>query len=90
MSKKKQKEFKSLEDRKEIVKKIRRVFQDHGISLQEYTSLVELESSLKEYESCEKLIAGFSGKFYIPEINRYLEYRLPVAKQTPEFIRLYS
>jgi hypothetical protein len=88
MAKKKQKELKTLDERQAIVQKIRKTFEEHGISLQAFQSLSPLEVALNEYESNDALLSGFSGRFYIPEISRYLEYRLPIAKQTPDFLKI--
>lgn len=84
---KKQNNHKSQQERIEIVDKIKNKFRELGIDLQEFESFHEFNNILHEY-SQENIYSGYSGRYYIPEINRYLEYILPLRKTSNDMVKL--
>jgi hypothetical protein len=46
-------------------------------------------SILKEYEK-PALLSGFSGVIKVPELNRNIEYILPIQKRSGHGVRLVS
>lgn len=84
---KKEKKHKSQQERTEIVDKVKNRFRDLGIDLDEFESFREFNIILKEY-SQENIYSGYSGRYYIPEIKRYLEYILPLRKTSNDMVRL--
>jgi hypothetical protein len=84
----KEKKYKSQEDRRQIVNKIKTLFAEHGVSLEATESLKAFATDLDHYENIADLTSGFTNKLYIPEIKRYIEYRLPVRPQALEFVKL--
>jgi hypothetical protein len=79
---------KSIEERKVIVEGVKAKFADIGIDVDNYEPLSQLKQILNEYESIENIVSGYSGKIFVPEMKRYVEYRLPIKKQSIEMLKL--
>lgn len=85
------KELKTIEERARIVHDLKARIQS---SL--FVDLDNLESEgaqkfkgiLDEYASSMCLVSGFSGKIFVPEFERYVDYILPLGKTTNEVVRL--
>lgn len=84
---KKQKELKTREERQTIVLGILDNFRELGVDIAQYHSLDRFKKILDEYQ-VDVLESGFSGKYFLPELNRYIEYRLPVSKGIKEVVYL--
>lgn len=89
MNNKKIQMHKTLEERVAIVDSIKRQFSDLGIDIETFEALKQLKDILKEYQ-IESIVSGFSGKFYVPEINRHVEYVLPLKKMTNGYVKLVA
>lgn len=83
------KNIKSREERIEIVINIKKQFEDFGINVDEFEPLEKLKLIMLEYQG-EKVISGYSGKFFVPDFNRYVEYVLPIRKNTDGFVKLLA
>lgn len=88
---KREKPIKSLQDRQAITNAIKERFKSTlgvDIDASELEGIKKLKVILDEYSSIEKLTSGFSGKIYVDEIKRYVEYILPISKHTNELVKL--
>lgn len=83
------KNIKSREERIEIVINIKKQFEDFGINVDEFEPLEKLKLIMLEYQG-ENVISGYSGKFFVPDFNRYVEYVLPIRKNTDGFVKLLA
>ncbi len=90
--------FKTVEERKEIVQEvIQKLEEVHLIGWDEdekrhysgFEGIDEFLGLLREYEK-PVLLSGFSGVVKVPELNRNVEYILPVRKIAAHGVRLVS
>jgi hypothetical protein len=90
--------FKSVEERKEIVIEVLAKLEEvHLIGWDDdekkhyssFEGIQELLVILHEYEK-PKLLSGFSGVIKVPELNRNIEYILPIRKLVSHGVRLVS
>ena len=90
--------FKTVEERKEIVAEvIAKLEETHLVGWDEdekkhysgFEGINDLMSILREYEK-PNLLSGFSGVIKVPELNRNVEYILPIRKVAGHGIRLVS
>lgn len=81
--------YKTIDDRKDIVKNIIKQFHDLGIDIEVFEPLQKLNKILTEYQA-NSITSGFSGKFYVPELNRHVEYVLPLRKLTNGYVKLIA
>jgi hypothetical protein len=77
--------YKSIDERKVIVEKIREKLTENHIDGLE--GVQPFHAILDEYLK-EKIIAGFSGRVFVPELERYIEYILPAKKAAKDMTRL--
>lgn len=89
MKDKKAKAIKTQEERAEIVMSIKKQFEDFGVNVDEFEPLEKLKMIMNEYQG-EEVISGYSGKFFVPDFNRYVEYVLPIRKNTDGFVKLLA
>jgi hypothetical protein len=85
------KPIKTQQDRHDIVVKLKEKFHNiTGIDLDTFEApgIVEFKKILDEYATVTNLTGGFSGKIFVQEIGRYIEYILPVRASTPEHVAL--
>jgi hypothetical protein len=82
---KKQKLTKSFEQRCEIVDGIMKRFVDLGVTPEMLPS--KFLEDVNEYKT-EDCPCGFSGKVFVPELKRYIEYILPLSFHAVEVVRL--
>lgn len=85
---KKSKEYKTIEERALIAQQIKARFQELGLDIDTYEPLLEIKNILLEYSESPSLVSGFSGRLYIEELKRYVEYRLPIIKHSLELLKL--
>lgn len=90
--------FKTVEERKEIVREaLDKLEEVHLIGWDDndkkyysgFPGIEELLVILREYEK-PNLLSGFSGVIKVPELNRNVEYILPVRKFVSHGVRLVS
>jgi hypothetical protein len=94
---KKEKEFKSVEERTAIVdetiEKLREVHlvgeNDEGEVYSGFDGVEELLKILREYKK-PNILSGFTGVIKLPELGRNVEYILPLGKNNGHGIRLVS
>lgn len=97
-NKNKQKNIKDVEERIEIVKEaFDKLEQTHLIGWDDekqkyYSGFEGIEELLKILEEYKKpnILSGFSGIISVPELNRNIEYILPLKRNTGHGIRLVS
>ena len=89
MKDKKIKSIKSLEERQAIVANIKEQIAELGIDVDLFEPLVTLKQAMLAYQG-DDIISGFSGKFFVPEFNRYVEYVLPLRKNTDGYVKLVA
>lgn len=83
----KQKDFKSKEERLDIVMNIVKKLKD--LNLLGFDGVQEMISIMKQYVALDtsKETGGFSGKIKLPELKREIHYNLPILKQCqPMFV----
>lgn len=81
------KEYKTQQERQAIVAGVISRFSELGIDIAQYPSLERFQKVLEDYQ-VEVLESGFSDRYFIPEFNRYIEYRLPAIKDIKEMVFL--
>jgi hypothetical protein len=94
---KKDKQYKTQEERTQIVeetiKKLQEVHligtDDEGQLYSGFDGIQELLIILNEYKK-PKLLSGFSGVIKVPELQRNIEYILPIRKDSEHGIRLVA
>ncbi len=94
---KKEKQFKTQEERAQIVAetitKLQEVHligtDDEGQFYSGFDGIQELLNILNEYKK-PKLLSGFSGVIKVPELQRNIEYILPIRKDSEHGIRLVA
>ena len=87
----KTKTIKTQEERRDIVEKLKERFHNvTGINIDtfEAAGVAQFREILHEYSTIPHLIGGFSGKIYVEEMGRYIEYILPVRSSTQEHVAL--
>lgn len=92
---KKEKLVKSQEERAKIVAetidKLKEVClvgtNDEGVVYSGFDAVEDFLKVLREYEK-PNLLSGFSGRIFVPEFNRYIEYVLPVRQFNDHVVRL--
>ena len=77
--------YKTVEERTAIVEKIREQLTENHIDGLE--GVVPFHAILDEYLK-EKIVSGFSGRVFVPELERYIEYVLPAKKAAKDMVRL--
>lgn len=82
------KEVKTLEERQAIADNLRKQIETLGIP-NIYDSIEEFFKVLDEYTQPE-VKSGLFGKINIPEINRRLEYTLPILKGSPPTVKMVT
>lgn len=97
MSKKKrsnpQQNHKTMKERSDIVVTIKTKFKETigvDIDLFESEALQKFNAILNEYATSDILLSGFTGRMYIPELGRYIEYILPLSKHVKENVGLVT
>ena len=80
---------KTREDRIAIVDSIKRQFNDFGIDVDAFEALKQLKGILDDYQQ-ECIVSGYSGKFYVPELKRHIEYVLPLKTMTNGYVKLMA
>lgn len=80
---------KTREERIAIVDSIKRQFNDFGINVDEFEALKQLKDILVDYQQ-ESIVSGYSGKFYVPELKRHIEYVLPLKTMTNGYVKLIA
>lgn len=83
----KQKEFKSKEERLQIVMDIIKKLKD--LNILGFSGVQEMLSIMKEYVALDitKETGGFSGKIKLQELKREIHYNLPILKNSnPIFV----
>jgi hypothetical protein len=94
----KEDKFRTVEERKDIVAEVLAKLEEvHLIGWDEddkkyysgFEGVQELLTILREYEK-PKLLSGFSGVIKVPELNRNVEYILPIRKVASHGVRLVS
>lgn len=83
----KQKQFKTKEERLQIVMNI--ISQLKELDLTGFEGVRKMIDVMKEYVSLDTSIqtGGFSGKIKIPELQREINYNLPILKHSnPTFV----
>jgi hypothetical protein len=97
-AKHKEEKYKTVEERKEIVQEvIGKLEEVHLIGWDEeeekyysgFSGVEEFLCVLREYEK-PVLLSDFSGVVKVPELNRNVEYILPVRKMAGHGVRLVS
>lgn len=58
-----------------------------GLHMDSFESLTPFKKDLEDYTQ-EDILSGFSGKIYIPELERTLEYVLPMRIWAQPMVRL--
>ena len=85
IKKDKTKNYKTLEERVAIANKIgEQLVENHIDGL---VGMEEFHKILSEYVK-PNLTCGFSGRLYVPELERHIEYILPVKKAALDMVRL--
>lgn len=87
------KKHKTQEERIAIVDTIKTKFQETlGLNIDAFESeaLQKFNVILNEYASSKTLLSGFTGRMYIPELGRYIEYILPLTKHVKENVGLVT
>lgn len=92
---KKEKLLKSQEERGKIVvetiEKLKEVSlvgtNEEGEIYSGFDAIQEFLTILREYEK-PNLFSGFSGRIFVPEFNRYIEYLLPIRQGNEHVVRL--
>jgi len=88
---KREKPVKTLQDRQAIANAIKERFKSTlgvDIDASELEGIKKLKGILDEYSTVEMLTSGFSGKIYVDEMKRYIEYILPISQHTNELVKL--
>ena len=94
---KKPKNYKSQQEREQIVNetiaKLEEVHligtNDQGVHYSSFSGIQELLNILNEYRK-PALLSGFSGIIKVPELQRHVEYILPLRKESEHGIRLVT
>lgn len=81
----KQDKYKTVEERTAIVEKIRGQLAENHIDGLE--GVRPFHAILDEYLK-ENILSGFSGRVFVPELERYIEYILPAKKAANDMVRL--
>lgn len=87
------KKIKSLAERAKIVEKVRTHFQQLlGVNIDEFDSegLRAFCDILRDYGTQEHLTSGFSGRIYVQEFHRYIQYVLPLSAHAADQVALKS
>lgn len=79
------KEYKTVEERTAICNDVRKKIAEMAVG--DLEALKELEKVLQEYVNCTG-DAGFTGRIPFPEVNRVIEYKLPMRKCNDAYVRL--
>lgn len=77
--------YKTVEERTAIVEKIRGQLSENHIGGLE--GVGSFHAILDEYIK-ENVMSGFSGRVFVPELERYIEYILPAKKAAKDMVRL--
>ena len=56
-------------------------------NIAELEGMLPFQAILDEYQK-ERVQSGSSGRVFVPELNRFVEYVLPIKKQAQEMLRL--
>ena len=80
-----QDKYKTVQERITIVEKIREQLVENHIDGLE--GVRPFQAILDEYLK-EKIVSGFSGRVFVPELERYIEYILPAKKAAKDMVRL--
>jgi hypothetical protein len=83
---KKEKKLKPVVVRQEFAKQMKDKIENLGIP-SSYPGIQEFYKVLDDY-CIPNLMGGFSGKIKIPEINKIIEYTLPMRLEIEAVIRL--
>lgn len=84
---KKKKLVKTCEQRRNIVDGVIQRFSDLGVTAEMLPQKFLDEMNDYKKEDCP---CGFSGKIYVPEIKRYLQYVLPLSYHAIEMVKFVS
>lgn len=77
--------YKTVQERTAIVEKIREKLTENHIDGLE--GMLPFHVILGEYLK-ENITSGFSGRVFVPELKRYIEYILPAKKAANDMVRL--
>lgn len=77
--------YKTVEERIAIVQKIRDQLEENHIDGLE--GVRPFHAILDEYMK-ENIVSGFSGRVFVQELERYIEYILPAKKAANDMVRL--
>lgn len=79
--------YKTVEERREVVERVKAAIAEQGLSVDLVPSLAEFYKILEDY-CAEGLTCGYSGKMEVPELGRNLVYVLPCRKATKDAVWL--
>lgn len=77
--------YKTVEERKSIANTIRKQLSENHIDA--LNGVKPFHAILDEYVK-ETILSGFSGRVFVPELERYIEYVLPAKKAAKDMVRL--
>lgn len=80
-------ELKTHEERLAAIANIKTNLSQMGVGLVEFEGLSRFRSALEEYGK-EVFEHGICGKYFVPEIKRYIEYILPARNDAREVVKL--